>query len=462
MRFPLKYNFKFHDQLFMSRTIIILFLLVLIFNNSEAKTREISLKECIKIALQNHPDLMLAEEDKNKSVFQYKIARSIGSMQVNGSMRTVERLKEGKSADQTIKIPGKDTDIGLFAGLTASYKLYDPQKTYREQTSRFEIDRTKINELKKKNLIIFNVKKAYYDYIIQMKRMRLIKKIMDFTLLKNKQAHIQYKSGVISIVRLTSSEVELAEARFNYEKAKNKVNAARYKLYSSMGIHGKEDIDIYPVQFEKLPKLRFNLKDLFKLAQLHNPSIQLIKLDKNKSKLNINMQRALHKPSVSIIFSLGYENYKLQGMDSFNENLKSENWQATVFGILSASLPIYQGGGIIARENSAKADYKKAVYMERNTILSVKNSIKNLYKNLNELLKQVKMSDLIIKNRKKHLLLARSSYKSGIGSQKDVNSSELSVMRSELNHAIAIQSYLNALASLANTVGVSEDYICER
>ena len=98
----------------MVRIKIAVFLLIVSLLNINflyAKYKKVTLNKCIKIAIQNHPEIKISLENRRKRVAGYKVAKAQNKILVNGEVKTVEYLKSGKDQNE-LNIPGRDTDFG--------------------------------------------------------------------------------------------------------------------------------------------------------------------------------------------------------------------------------------------------------------------------------------------------------------------------------------------------------------
>lgn len=437
--------------------LLIFFLIIGISLPLVSKTRTATLDECVRIALQNHPDLFSAEEDFKNSVFQYRITKAGSGMQVSGSLTTYETEKDDYTGEY--RIPGKDTYIGLFAGLTASYVLFDPQRFYRDETAKLRIDLQKLKEQMVKYNITNNVNNAYFDYLIAKKNVLLNRKVNEQDTLSLKQAEIQYKSGVISIIDFNKATIKAEESKLDVGKARNEENSARIKLFSSMGIKGSEELNIVYYEPEELPVIKYKLKDLYKLALLFNLNIREARINKELARLNIISKKGLRKPTVNFSFSLGYLNQYLQGVDQMSENFKSDSWTPSALGKITASLPVYTGGGITAQVDSAYSGYNKAQYNERNVIRQENNNILASFETIKDLLKQIEMSKQLIDLSEKQYRMIKTNYESGLSSQVELFQQEVKVLDSETKYILKIYNYIKQINRLSEIVGVSGDYL---
>jgi outer membrane protein TolC len=81
---------------------------------------------------------------------------------------------------------------------------------------------------------------------------------------------------------------------------------------------------------------------------------------------------------------------------------------------------------------------------------------------MEEIKKQIELSRLMKINAEKHLALAQKSYDAGVGSQLSLQDAEAAVLDAELFSVRARYEYLTILARLSKTVGIEEDYLCQK
>lgn len=422
------------------------------------KERTISLKECVAIALENHPDIMASRQDRNKAQANYNLSLAPSRIIINGELRTVEYLKENTSAAK-FSLPGKDTTFGIFAGATANYIVYDANRTRNQEAAKLNIGLAKMNEQKVESGIILNVKSTYYAYAFARDHTVLKQELKRRFGIKLEKTRLLFKNGQRPVQDVTKAEVDLASAALEYERAVNQENLAKIQLLAALGIDDK-GIDVQPLGIDTMPVLRFNLKELYALAENNYPELRISRMNKEVQKINIAVQKSNRSPSLSVFGSLGFENKDLAGTDNITDNFKPDRWDPTFHAGLQARVPIYSGGGIPARVDAAVAEYNKAVYSEKKLLLSMKSMIRNYHQEMGELKKQIDLSGLMKENAKKHLDFARRSYENGIGSQLELQDAESAVINAEIFYIKAKYDYLSALAKLSNTVGVEEDFLC--
>jgi len=430
------------------------------FSAAEAGERTVSLEDCIAIALDNHPDIMVAREELNKAQANYKQSLASNKVIVNGELRTVEYLKETSSAGN-LNLPGRDTTFGIFAGATANYIIFDANRDKNQQAAKLNTSLARVSEQKVHSTIALNVKTAYYAHAFARENSLFKEDLKKRFTIKLEKTKLLFKNGQRPVQDVTKAEVDLASANLEYERAVNLEKLSKIQLLTALGV-ADESIKIKPGVVQELPELRFSLAELYSLAENNYPDLRITRMNKAVQKINIAVQRAARSPSLSVYGSLGFENKDLAGAENATDNFMYDKWEPTFHAGLQARVPIYSGGAIPGRINAAVAEYHKSVYTEKKLLLSMKSMIRNYHQEMEELKKQIELSKQMKENAGKHLDYARKSYDHVIGSQLELQDAESAVINAEIFEVKAKYDYFTALAKLSNTVGVGEEFLCKK
>ncbi len=422
--------------------------------------KKTTIQECIDIAVHNHPDIKVSMEDRKIALSKFRFSKAPSRILINGEIKTIEYLLDSSSNSAGFTIPGQDTSIGLFAGFSASYTVFDATRSKNENATRTGLDLAKLRSQKTINEIVLKVKQSYYLYLMAEETLKLRSEILDKYQDKLKLSRMLFNSGQRPILDVSKAEVAYSESLLEYEKAKNNKRMTKSQLFSSMGISETEHI-MELVDFDELPALKYSVDNLFKLGEIYYPDIGIIQTEKKVKKIQIDIENAKRYPTVKILFSLSYQNKRIWVDNQFGEIFPG-TWTPTFNGAIQATMPVYDGGAISALEDAALSEYNKTIFQERELVMKMKNEIRTNYDSLNELLKQIKMSRLVISNAEKHFVLAQKSYETGAGSQLDMQDAQVSVINAKIGFITAKYSYLNTLAKLSAIVGLGEDHLCRK
>ncbi len=450
---PIRYLFKRVFWVLFS----VLFLSIPLLSSEES----LSLDTCIRLALDNNPILQVSEEERKHALSQYRLTTARNNIGIEGHIKTIERLSSEDTSTGVVRVPGVDTDIGLFTGVTVSYLLYDGKRKGTEEAARMTVDLSRLNIQKQKRDMVFNVKKAYYEYLLARDIMEFQKRLLGNIQEKLEKMRRLYRLGQRPILDVSRTEVKYSENLMNYEEAENQAAFKRRQLFSAMGIP-PQDVEIEVPDKGKLPEVRYNEDELFRFAEIFSPALQVFEVKKRIQRKKVEIEKAGRYPSVALHFALGVENSKLYGFEDIQENFYPSNWAPVFTWTFEAKVPIYHGGAIGAKIDSAKANFNRMVYEEKDVRLNLKNMIANNLQALNNLKNRISLSEKMISDTEKHLLLATRSYESGVASQFELQEAERGILTAKIAHVKARYTYMMTLATLANIIGVDEERICRR
>jgi len=442
--------------------VVILLLISFLPSTAQQLPRKVTLEECKKIALDNHPDIKKAQQSHKKALAELGVSRAMNRVQLNGEVKTIEILREDASSSE-MNIPGTDTLIGLFAGLTATYHLIDPKSSKIEDSKKLAVDAARIKMREIRGTVLLNVKKAYYGYVFARQNEKMRSRLLEKFESKLETAKILHKNGQRPILDVSKANVDHGNAKLAFMKARNHTMVMKNELLAAMGLV-EEDIEIIPeidTGKANLPGLRYESNELITLADTYSSEMQIVRINKRLSKIQIDVERASRIPVVDVLASLGFENRAIMETNQYLDNMKGQKWEPTAHFGLKASIPIYNGGAIESRIEGAVAEYNKTLYTERGVKVKIHSAIRNFVNTVKELQKQFEILELALDNAERHMQLARRSYENGVGTQLDLEDAELAVLNAQLNFIQAKSDYYITLAKLANVIGVGEDHICE-
>lgn len=434
--------------------LLVLFLSVDIFSEE----RDVDIDECVSIALQNHPRLISSIEENKKSVNNYRIAKANRSVIINGVLYPVEKVKPDGPALTDTHMPGQDTYLLLYGGVGMSYNLYDPRQDSVEEYAKTNIDIAKLTAQRTKNEVLVGVKNAYYGYLLAKNSLIIREEMVKKYKKKSDLAKQLFEQGSRPIFDVTKAEYDMADAQLQYEKAKNIERKTKLQLYQSMGLEEVESLSINPRDIEVIPEVKYNLDDLYRMAELYSPATRIITLQKRQAKLNIIIENSAHYPKARL--EMGF------GTNIYGRSQKSEFYQfqklTPGFSVyLITSIPLYTGGAISAKVDSAESDYNILCYREKALLVEMKNQIRDSYKSLEELKKQLDISILLKKNAERYLLLSQRSYENGVGTLLELQDAELSIINADIYYLNTKYGYLLTLGALTGYIGVGENSLCK-
>ena len=405
---------------------------------------------------------MISSENKKQAIAQYYVVKSQGRPQVAAALQTVEILKTSSSAGNgDLNIPGRDTNIGLFAGLNLTYPLLAPGYSEKVDLARRGLDMSKVTDIKSRGGIILSVRNAYYGYLSSIMVVRLRERIKNNYEVRLGSTKVMVRNGDRPLYDLSAAEASFSQAQLDYDQAMNNQMFMRSELFAAMGVPETEG-ELLVEDIRDLPELKYNLSEMYRIAEEHSPDIILASYQKDTARVGIEVAQAAHSPYMNLYVMGGMENDTLHGRQYFNQNFRSENWTPSFHGGVLSGISVYSGGGISASVDSALAEYNKAIYNERKIAIQVRKQITQSVSKINAMRKQIEISHVNVRNAQINLEVSKKMYDNGVGAIALVQNAEMAVFTAELAEIDAKFGYLNALALLANLVGLDEALLCKK
>ena len=439
-----------------------------------------TLNECVTVALQNNPAVKASEEDKKKAEAEYRVANAARLPFINAEVRSSQypKVPEVSKADQylsavnstaaTIKtlVIKKKTNliddlsqyytIGMSFGVTAGISLHNEKANRTVEAAKAGRKISNVQARKTMGEVILGVKKAYYSHMMAKDTVKLREKLLKYNEYRLKVTQILYKNAQRQIYDLSKATVDVNDAQLELQKAKNLERSTRIELLRSMGINDT-GTDFNLEKKDILPELKYTVDQLNKLGELNYPDMQLAKLQTEINRIKVAVENGGHFPEVNLTVGGGIEDGR------FDKYLFDKKyWKPTGFIGFVARLPVYSGGMVQAKVDSAIAEYNKSIYQEKDVAMNMQMTIQSNYTSVQELSKQLSTAKLMVENAEKHFKLAQKMYDSGATTLLDLHDSNVSRATAELNYLRTKFDYLMTVARLSSIVGLGEDSLCKK
>jgi outer membrane protein len=455
---------------------------------SQDNKKALTLNECINIAIQNSPALMVAEEDKKKAMADYRVANASRNIAITADIRTNQYPKQTSSWKYSALdsyVPYLITDprqgiaytfarghqtsqknfidelsdhytLGIAFGITAGVTLYSEKNNRIVEQAKSGIRLSELQARKSLSDVILSVKKSYYSYMLAQESIQIQEKLLKYAQDRLKLTEVFYKNAQKQMFDYNKAKYDCSDAELQLQKAKNTERAARLELLLAMGISDPGNEFVLDRK-DEVPVLQYSIEELNKLGDLNYPDLQIVKMQKDISRIKVFVERAGHYPSVDLQLQAAYENGQL---DKYV--FDSSNWKPSFGAGFVARIPVYSGGMVTARIDSAETEFNKMVYKVKDVKRNMELNLQNSYTLLSELSKQLSMAKLMMENSEKNYRVALRSYESGATTMLELNDSSIARINSEYSYLKTKNDYLMTLAKICSIVGLGEDTLCKK
>ena len=400
---------------------------------------EVTLSDCIKLAITHHPTIMSAIS--NAEIYKTMVGQAWSnyfptiSAGVNYSRNDMFMTMSSSYA----RMMAQKYNMYYMPTISANMLLFDfgktksmadsAQKTY--ESSRYDAE-TSIE------LVIYNVKVAYYNLVFaEIQKTVYEDTVKDFEL-QLKQAKAQYDIGRKAKIDVTTAEYNLGNAKVNLIKAKNTLELAAAELANAVGIPELENV----ILKDKLNSKAYNVnfQDLLKTAEKSRPALLASKKLMDAAELNIRSAKRAFSPDLSAFGSYNQGGRQIDSDYAYQFGVQL-NYNALNLMLLKKQV------------DEAKAAYKKAVADYEQQRQNVYLEVKSAYISLLNSHDSIDVSKLALQQAKERQYQAFRRYQVGLGDAIEFKDAENSYLNAQLDYYSNLLNYNINAAELERVVG---------
>lgn len=410
-------------------------------------------------SFKTHVDLELTVPEYTETISEYEDTTGI-------SFYNVKQLEYEGELNISQPLP-TDGSLSLSSGLLSINDYNEDQNSFKLNT-RLEFEqpiealyiynsirsgykKAKLNyelaekELKREELeLVYDVSSAFYSLVSAKETERIARQSLQRQEESNKIAQNKYKAGLIMEVEALQMEVDLADARNDYDLALVDYNAEENYLKQVLGLSLKDSIlvqsdmsyRVVSVDVEKA--VEYGLKNRIELRE-DEIAIEL-------SKIEIKRRRAqgMINGDITAYYDLigtSRSNLPVSFSESFNNSTTYMKDSPGNFGVaLNINIPIIDWGENRAYVNAAKASLEINQVDYEEARIDIERNIRNTVNRLQSSLRRLQMLEKNLELANKSFAISQHRFSNG-----DIDTQAFALDRERLNNANL--SYLNAYIS---------------
>lgn len=399
---------------------------------------EVTLSDCIKLAITHHPTIMSAIS--NAEIYKTMVGQAwsnyFPTLSAGVSYSRNDMLMTNPNY---ARMMSQKYNMYYAPTVSANMLLFDfgktkanadfAQRTY--ESSRFDAE-TSIE------LVIYNVKVAYYNLVFaEIQKSVYEDTVKDFEL-QLKQAKAQYDIGRKAKIDVTTAEYNLGNAKVNLIKAKNTLELAAAELANAVGIPELENV----ILKDKLNSKEYNVNfpDLLKTAEASRPALLSSKKLRDAAELNVRAAKRAFSPDLSAFGSYNQGGRQIDSDYGYQFGVQL-NYNALNLMLLKKQV------------DQAKAEYKKAVADYEQQKQNVYLEVKSAYISLLNSHDSIEVSKLALQQAKERQYQAFRRYQVGLGDAIEFKDAENSYLNAQLDYYSNLLNYNINAAELERVIG---------
>lgn len=409
------------------------------YNETTQIPHEVSLKDCIKLAITHHPTIMSAIS--NAEIYKSKVGQAWSnyfptfSAGVSYSRNDMFMTMGGSMAKMIPQkynmyyVPTTSADMLLFDFGKTKALADNAQKTY--ESSRYDAE----SSIER---VIYNVKVAYYNLLFaKLQKAVYAETVKDYEL-QLKQARAYYEIGKKAKIDVTYAEYNLGKAQLNEIKAKNTLELAAVELANAVGIPELAGV----VLTDELNSKQYdvNFADLIETAQNSRPSLLSAKKQMDAAEIAIRASKRAYTPDINAFGSFQYGGREINSDHGYQFGVEMQ----------------YSGVNLMLLKkqvDEATASYKKAVADYEQEKQNVYLDVKSAYINLMNSFDSIRVAKLALQQAKEQQYQAFRRYQVGLGDAIEFKDSENTYLNAQLDYYSTLLQYNINAAEIERVIG---------
>jgi len=398
------------------------FLLISILYSGQAD-EELTLTQCINMALKQNPLILSSLEQYQASLARINQAKALAqpSLDYDNDMQPKFFNLKGTGetylgVSQSLEFPGKRMLRGKIATTESQEILQD-------------IDLLKLD-------IIFLVKEVFYDLLLAKEKLQYAEQDQQLAQDFLQKAELKYSAGDVAKVEALRAQVEASKAANEIRIAQNEVKLATARLNFLMA---KKKYDPLKIQGAlKRPRSRIDLDTLIQRALLMRPEIKRLNLTLEKEGLQKKQAYMGYLPD----FDLGLSKHWIEGEGNF--------WDFA----LSLPIPLFFWQPIKGEVAEAQANIaslqRDAEHLKNAITLEVEEAHMNAVTAQNQI---TLFEEEIITQAEEVYNMFNFSYQEGEIGSIELIEARRTLLEARKSYADALYNYGIALAALEKSIG---------
>ncbi|MBN2104658.1 TolC family protein [bacterium] len=446
----------------------------------------LTLEQCVDIALENNPDLNIAEKEWKKAKAGIWEAYSMilpsldahATFQKSWDIQTnaiPNFIKEILKPSPGIPITQEFRDMltiytdampdviplsfglenTLMYGATLNQPLFlggagiagIKMANSTEKAARENYESIKQN-------LIYRVSDAFYQTLLAKKLVEVQEEAFKQAMTNLDMVKKRYEVGSASGFDKMRAEVEVANLKPELITAKNNYQASLTHIRMLLGIEKKLPIDIQgEMKFVYDDYGTLELSEIQNRAMQNRPEVSVLFAQKKIAASGVTLVRSQFMPK--LYFSTDYSFLAMRN----NYDFAPDDFSKGFTSALSLQIPIFHGFKNCKQYQKARLDYKISSDMEKQLLDGIKAEVEIAYNKFQEAKEKYQAATESIDMAEEAMRLANLTYEEGASTQLDVLNSQLALTRARLNHASALYEYQMARYQIRKVTGQLNDIL---
>jgi len=418
---------------------------------SQTPPMDLTVDQAIKLALANNTAYQVSQQEVRQ--YRYRLLQNFGFL-------PEVTLSGAKILDQklmTIEIPALyeggqpyKTSMRFTLDYSFTFQVVQPVFTggkifFNYKNAELDLRMAKEKEKNSQAETVLNVRKTFYNIQILQELLKAHSEANALAEGNYKNVKNSFDLGMASQYDLLRAELAFSSTKPDVLRIENQLETAMLGLKIMLGLPSAQEVHLQgelgyrQVQMELADLLGNSLKNRSELVQLQ--------MEKQKINNLLKISWAQYIPNFSLVASYSYQS------DLFR--LHKDNWDDYYSISLGISYPIFTGLKRSAQIGEMNVLKKIMDLNVRQLNDATRLQVESGYRTISQEYENIQMGLKNVESAKEGVRIAELSYKEGMITILELNSSYNELTRAKVNYLQALYNYNIAIAELEKITGIN-------
>ncbi|HVT94219.1 MAG TPA: TolC family protein [Bryobacteraceae bacterium] len=409
-----------------------------------AQEPPLSLADAEKIAIQNHPRVLAAENEAGAAGKLVIEAKSAYLPQLSADITGSQASQEARIGAGTLPASSLWTRFGQ--GVVFSQLITDSGRTTNlVANSKLQAQASQEDSRATRYSVILDVNRAYYEVL----RAQAVLKVAQETAAARQTLYAQVdtlaKNKLRSQLDVSFASVSLSQAKLMVIRAEAAIDGAYAELARALG---EQQVVRYKLVDEPLPpKPPDQPGDLVAQALANRPELAGARLSSGAAHKLEQAEKDLRYPTVSIVGVAGF-------LPLINEESHGRISPAYEGAAVNVDIPIFNGHRFAARREAARYQALAADQRVREWQQQIARDVRTVWSESRTAFERLGVTAQMVKQAGLGLDLAQGRYNLGLSSIVELTQAQLSVTQAQIEDLSARYDYQSQYAALQYAMGL--------
>lgn len=415
------------------------------------KAVNLSLDECIAIALNDNPTIKVADMEIER--VDYSKKETLGQLMPNVTFtgqysRTLAKQTMYMDTGQGVVGIKMGRDNSYSTGFSATVPIYMPQLWKSLKLSDNQVLQNLEAARASKLQLVNQVKNTYYALLLAHDSKKVLEDNHATAKLNASIYDKKYKLGTASEYDMLRANVAVSNIEPSILEAENSINQLKLQLKLLMGMDAQ--VNIEPSQtLDHFKGSMYECAIRRDTSLVDNTDMKSLDLKTDYLQKALDTQKASWLPTVTGNANMVWNSY------SNGNPFDNFKWSGFSTVGLTVSIPIFQGGQRYYKQKQTEIQLNEMKWQRENLQRALHIQVQNQLDNINKSLKQIEANTNGVKQAEKANDIMQQSFKIGAGTFIQLRDTEDALMSARLTYYQSIYNYLVAESDLELVLGTA-------